>query len=299
MAFDVIASSYVEREKERTPLWHTLIAGVSFGGVAVFSALVGILAMFHGRWIVDDVLTLGQALLITFALWAGFHLAGKTSAKSIPGLALQGIGAGAIAGAMTGSLPILMHFFKLRFMFISLNRDLMKMLTFDESVTYGVTVLIVGGAIFGLIGALLYVMPRRVQRPLVIGLCAVGFVGLFQELIQLMIQYESWDPIRETLFTWDGLRAQGALGIFIVIAVIVAAWDAKREQFNQRFSQLPSKVQKRLKASGVTVVVIVGLILFPMVAGNFIGQVLLFIGVVHSHGDGSQPRDRGSPGCLT
>lgn len=279
MAFDVVASSFVLRAKERSPLGHTVIAGLSFGGVSVFSALVGILAMFHGRWIIENEMTLGQALLIIYALWAGFHLAGKTSAKSIPALALQGAGAGVIVGALTGVLPVLMHFFKLRFMFIALNRDLQGMLTFDTSVTFGLTVLIAGGAIFGLIGALLYVTPKRVRRPLVVGICWVGFVALFQELLQLMIQYESWDPIREAMFTWDGLRTQGAVGIFFVIATITAVWDARREALNRRFSQLPTKLQSRLRVSGLTIAVIVGLILFPMVAGNFIGQVLLFIGL--------------------
>ena len=185
---------------------------------------------------------LGHALLVLFALWAGFHLAGKTSAKSIPALALQGIGAGAIAGALIGSLPILMSEFKLRSMFIALNRDLLKMLTFGEGVTYGVTVLVVAGAVCGLSGAMLFLSPPRVRRPLVVGLCWAGFIGLFQELLQLMIQYESWDPIREAIFTWDGLRAQGAVGTFLTIAVIVAIWDAQRERFYQGFNRLPDKL---------------------------------------------------------
>ena len=52
MAFDVIASSYQEIAKKRSPLAYVLIAGLSFGGLAVFSAVVGILHTFHGRWIV-------------------------------------------------------------------------------------------------------------------------------------------------------------------------------------------------------------------------------------------------------
>ena len=51
MAFDVIASSYREREAERTSLGHMVIAGVSFGATALFAALVGILNLFHERWI--------------------------------------------------------------------------------------------------------------------------------------------------------------------------------------------------------------------------------------------------------
>ena len=247
--------------------------------------------MFHARWIIENQLTLGQALLMIFAVWAGFHLASKTSAKSILALALQGAGAGVIVGAMTGTLAVLMHFFKLRFMFISLNRDLQGMLTFDtnpnlrthgaryrrRSVRYGRGPLLRGAA--------------AGSAATGCRLCWVGFFALFQELIQLMIQYESWDPIRESMFTWDGLRAQGAIGIFIVITTIVTVWEAKREQFDAGFARLSPKLQRRLKASGVTIAVIVGLIVFPMVAGNFIGQVLLFIGLFILMGMGAQSRD--------
>ena len=53
MAFDVIASSYQQKERQRTPLSRVLIAGLTFGGVAIFSAMVGILNMFHERWTVS------------------------------------------------------------------------------------------------------------------------------------------------------------------------------------------------------------------------------------------------------
>ena len=279
MAFDVIASSYRQKEKERGPLWHTVITGLSFGGVGVFSALVGILGMFHGRWIIDQMLTLGEALLVAFALWAGFHLARKTPARGGFALVAQGAGTGAIAGGLVFLLPVLMHFFKLRFMFIALDRNLFKMLTFDAGLGTGAALLILGGAFCGMLGAILYIVPRRVRRPTIYGLSFMGFVGLFQELIQLMIQYEAMDPFREVVFTWDGLRLQGALGIAVLVAASIAIWDANRDRLQVRFERLPAGQQKGLRVSGVVLLLLVGLILFPLVAGNFIGQVLLFIGL--------------------
>ena len=66
MAFDVIAASYREREKEQSPLKRTITTAILFGGIAVYLAMVGILAMFDERWILADRLTLGQIVLVLF-----------------------------------------------------------------------------------------------------------------------------------------------------------------------------------------------------------------------------------------
>ena len=138
MAFDVIASSYREREKERTPLGHAVIAGISFGATGIFAALVGILSLFHERWIVawlpEDAadpsgLTLGQSLLLVFAMWAGVQVVRKTGEERLGPACLLGAGAGLVAGAVLCILPFIMSLVKLRFMFISLTPQLYEMLT--------------------------------------------------------------------------------------------------------------------------------------------------------------------------
>ena len=48
LAFDIVAASYREREKARGPLYHTLLAGVTMGGVAIFMSAVGITKMGDG-----------------------------------------------------------------------------------------------------------------------------------------------------------------------------------------------------------------------------------------------------------
>ena len=97
MAFDVVASSFVLRAKERSPLWHTVIAGLSFGGVSVFSALVGILAMFHGRWIIENDVNAGAGVAHRFLRsvgWLSSLPARPPYAKAFFALALQGAGGG-------------------------------------------------------------------------------------------------------------------------------------------------------------------------------------------------------------
>ena len=288
MAFDVIASSYREREKERTPFGYALIAGLSFGGVAVFSAMVGILHLFHERWIVawlpadaaqPSGLTLGQTLLMVFAMWAGIQVVRKTEERRFGAAGLQGAGAGAVAGALLCVLPILMSQMKMRFMFIALTPQLFEMLTFGMGLGAGIVVLLVAGAIAGGFGALLYRLSPRVRRPIIHALVWMTSIGVFQELIQLVAQQEVLDPLREWLFTWDGLRPQGAFAIGLIVAAVAAAWDATRTRLGASFGTLPQGQQRVLRGSGIGLLLFIVLILFPLVSGNFIGQVMLFIGL--------------------
>ena len=288
MAFDVIASSYREREKERSPLGHMFIVGVSFGATALFSALVGILHLFHERWIFawlpEDAadpsgLTLGQCLLFVFAMWGGIQAVRKIGEERLGAACLLGAGAGLVAAAMLSVLPIIMSLVKLRFMFISLTLQLYEMLTSGLGLGFGIVVLLAVGALAGAFGALLYRLSPRARRPIIYGLVWTASIGVFQELIQLLAQQEALDPIREWFFTWDGLRPQGAIAIGLAAAVVIALWDANRARLGASFGTLPQGRQRMLRGSGIGLLLFIVLILFPFVSGNFIGQVMLFIGL--------------------
>jgi len=279
MAFDVVASSYRAREKVTSPARRTLTTGILFGGIAVYLAVVGILTSFNERWIVADVITLGQGVLILVAIGAGLRIAAKARVRSAVAVALQGLGAGAIAGTMLGVLVVATSTFKLRFMFIALSTPLVKMLTLGLGIGGGVALLIVGGALFAAAGALFYIAPAVVRRPLTWGIAAATFLGLFQELIQLMLQSgKTLNAIRETFFTWDGLRLDSAIVVVVVVALAMAGWMRVRARVHDRFEALPAPARKGARLGGLAFLILVAL-LFPLAAGNFIGQVLMLVGL--------------------
>ena len=279
MAFDVIAASYREREKEQSPLKRTITTSLLFGGIAVYIAAVGILAMFDERWILADRLTLGQIVLVLIALCAGLYVTHKTTTRSVPAIVARAFAVGALTGGLLSLLVVVMSLFKLRFIFIALKPALFEMLTFGYGATAGVAMLIAGGALFSVLGGLLYIVPRAVRRPLVIGFMTAGFIGLFQDLIQLMLQYEGTvEAIRATIFTWDALKLEAAVAIVVVVAAGVALWMRIRDRIVGRFERLPSAQRAGIRMTGITLGALV-LLLFPLVAGNFIGQVLMFVGL--------------------
>ena len=279
MAFDIVAASYQEREKQRTPLQYTLIAGITMGGIAVFTCAVGIIKMFHERWIIADLLTLGQTTLGLCALFAGVLVMRKSPARSLPAAALQGLGAGALAAACVGLLAFIIGQVKLRAMFVALSKPLFNILTFKLDPASGIALLIGLGALLGLVGALVYRAPERIRRPLVFAFGIAGLIGLFQELLQLMLQHDGiLNSIREVFFTWDGMSLQGGIIIAVVVGLGKALWLWRRAPIVARYGQLPQGQRRGIRFGFLALCLLV-VLLVPLAAGNFIGQVFLLVGL--------------------
>jgi prolipoprotein diacylglyceryltransferase len=61
------------------------------------------------------------------------------------------------------------------------------------------------------------------------GASTVVVAGVFQELIQLMLQYEGTiGDVRDFFYTWEGLSVQGAVTLFVIAAVISAVLSVVR-----------------------------------------------------------------------
>lgn len=277
-SFDIVAASYQHREKERGPIWRSISAGATFGSIVVFLGMVGITTMFAQRWIIVDVLNLAHTVIIACAVAAGMLVAHKTQEKRLQRLLLLGFGAGATMGAITAVLALCIHSFKLHKIFIALKKNLLDILVFEQSIGTGVALLVFGGAVLAMIGALLYRCPVRVRRPIVLGLAWAFFIGLFQELLQLMLQRDYLASYRELVFNWDGLLLRGAIGAFVIAAIITVLWDDQKVAVRQRIERMDAGQRRVLLGLKILcgVVVIIG---FPWFAGNFIGQVLMLVGL--------------------
>ena len=278
MTFTVVAASYQHRERERSAPYRTVMAGVTFGGVAVFTSFVGILTMFGQREIIDDTLSLAHLILAMFAFFAGLWVTHTSSKVGVGARVAQGLGAGAVAGVLIALLALSIQLFNLRRVFIALKKNLLDILIFGQQIGAGIAILVIGGALCGLLGAALYSMAPKLRRPLVIGLTWAFFTGLFQELIQLMLQYEFLMQFRELFFTWDGLKPRGALIVFVLATAVSAVWQAYRPRYDA-FQENATPGQARMLLGFKILIGLILLIGFPAFAGNFIGQVLMLVGL--------------------
>jgi branched-chain amino acid transport system permease protein len=130
------------------------------------------------------------------------------------------------------------------------------------------------------LGAALTLAPGRVRKPVLIGLAFVVVFGVFQELIQIMMQFgEFVGAIRETLYSWEGLTLQGALTIFVVAGGGALVWTSflSRRVRNIRAGFTPA--QRTYASAAKIILFILLLVLFPVVAGSYIGQVMMLVGL--------------------
>ncbi len=279
MSFEVVASSRVE-ERKVTPWRNVVETGLSFGGLLLFLGLVGILGMFNTRPIIVGWLTLGYAAMVILLLTVGIQIARKRLLGGPSELMIGGAVAGAIGGAVLALLPIIMSLVNLRYIFVALDPALLQMLTFGRKpAVLGIILLIPFGAIFGFLGAGLVLLPDRIRRPLSGGLIAFGLAGLFQELIRPILA-NSWftKPLHDLLYTWTGLTMRGAIIIFLVTLIALAIWGHFRSRITAGYDSLEPTTRRNIRWGYIAVACVLAA-LFPLYAGNFIGQVLLMVGL--------------------
>jgi branched-chain amino acid transport system permease protein len=244
-----------------------ILVGLAFGAGAVHLAVVGVLLMLHQRAIIVGTLSLGQAVLLLIAGGAG----------AMAGRPLPGLLAGAAAGVPIAVLTALLSVVPLQAIFIALSPALYDMLTLELGLAAGIGILIGGGAAAGLLGAALRISPVAVRRAIFPGAIAVAVAGVFQELIQLMLQqYEdAIGDFREFIYTWEGLSPQGAITIFILVAlcseVIGSVWRRRAARV-----QTHDHRRERMIWAGLALLV---LVLLPALAGSYVGQVLMLVGL--------------------
>ena len=256
---------------------HTLLTGILFGATGVYVAAIGLLLMLQERAIIVGIMNLGHATLIAIGLAAGLVAARGQDPVAVR--LLRGLSAGAVAGALLAMLPILMSAVSLRWMFIALSPQLLQMLTFDAGVPAGSLLMLAAGAVTGFAGALLTLTPKLIRRVLVVACSAVVIAGVFQELIQIILQTSvTLTAVNDQLYTWEGLTPRGAVIIFIVVVGITLVGAAIARVRHRDPPALAATERKRgqLIAGGV---VLLGLIVLPLVAGAYIGQVMMLVGL--------------------
>jgi len=268
------------RRQESSPTRRALNVGLIFGAIGVYITVVGILPLLDARWIVVGVVSLGDAVLITIGLGAGVVIATRRTSSEFRSLLLPSLLAGGVAGGVLVLLTLAMQLIDLRRIFIVLSPALLRTLTFGLGVPLGQAVLILAAALLGALGAALTLAPSSIRRPVVVGLVFVIVFGVFQELIQIMMQFgEFIGSLREAIYTWEGLSPGGAVAIFIVGGGGALLWTSLlRRQVHDRFARLTATQQTYARA-GRGVLFILLLVLFPVVAGSYIGQVMLLVGL--------------------
>ncbi len=256
----------------------TLQVSLVWGVAAVFISLVGLVEALSVRQIIVGVISVGRTLLLLMALGAGFHAARRQEGAGPLVILASGAVAGTIVAAFVAVLVAIASVVNLRAVIVSASPALFELLSFGRG-SAGFYPMVLAGAAAGVLGATGLLLPAGPRRTILTGLGTVFGIGLFQELVQLMLQGEGVrSRIRELFFTSDGLSLMGAVVAFVIAIGLSLLWRRQRPRLQQRVGQLPSGQRRALQIAGFVVIIAVILVI-PLIAGPFLSQVLVLVGL--------------------
>ena len=265
--------------QDQSPWRNAIHIGLIGALIAVMVALIGMVESFNKRDIIYQIVTMGNVLLLLSAVFLSY-LAAKKAARDQTAMVF---GTAVLTGVMTAAglalLVIIGKSINLRMVFINASPVLYQILTFYYGPKLGIPLLLFSGALSGLFAGLLYLAPPLVRKILITALGTVAMTGVLQDMLRPVIYI--WGPlahINPLLFAANGLTLKGAVGLFVLVAVLVYAWGRKGSAVKARVAGLPAGQQRTLKLVAGLFIVFVLLIL-PKIVGLFLSEVLTIVGL--------------------
>jgi len=248
--------------------------GLVAAAVVIYLCVVGIVAVLGERPVIDEVITLGEASLVITGLAAGYVAARRGPAGWPAGL-VSGLIAGLIAGAALAGLILLAGVFALRSFLPNISPDLFDTLTFEsDPPASGTWVPLLGGAVLGVIGAILARLPRFLRGLVIANLLALFVMGLFAGLLRTPMLSGNLANEARTLFASEGLTVVGALLTIVVTSAVYLVWFGLGVR--QRISDLPDG-QRRRGSSVLSILLLLVILWLPLGMGPFVAQAVALI----------------------
>jgi hypothetical protein len=208
--------------KKRSSVWQQGIRiGLVGGIVEVLLALVGMVEAFSQRYMISDVISMGQTLLLVIAMFTGYLAAKRTDRLKPFRVLVNSLVSGLMVGGLMSLLVMVGSRVRLRAVFINASPGLYNLLTLNQGVETGVILLLIFGTLSSLLSGLLYFSPSLLRHVLITSLSGIAMAGLLQDLVRAILA--AWGPIAEInqwFFTVNGLTVRGAVSLFILITVV-------------------------------------------------------------------------------
>ena len=291
MSTAAAVSGRSEGLERRLGAWKpVLIAGLLAGFVSLYVTLVGIVGTFQEREIVEDVVTVGEAVLVLTAVLAGY-----VGARRAPGGVLNAIVGSALVGLMAGAalslLIILGPMVDLRAYLPNASPDLYELISGAEllgvedardmwrgeafPITFWFPALV--GMSLGALGGLLALLPRTPRVLILVSVAAIVGMGLFSSILRSpMLQRDATAGIARELFASNGLTITG---VVLILGIVIAVYLVHRlVQPTRRFRALPRETQRHpaivIPAGGLALLIV---LLLPLGFTGFIPSVIALI----------------------
>lgn len=246
-------------------------SGLVGGIVAVLLSLVGMVAVFSGRYIISGIFTMGQFLFLAPILFLAYITLRRVSPLPASRLLQTGMISGLTTGAVIALFVLIGSVINLRAMFINASPQLYKILTFGQDTATGVLVLLVVGLLLGGVASGLYLLPERLRNVIIQAALWVFLIGLLRDLI-VTVSFR-WGPLAAVIkqfFAVSGLTPVGALIIFVLVGSVRYWQLGKTDTQAVTFFNNPKPSIRWLRMGLIGIV----LLLLPPILGVFFSEIL-------------------------
>ena len=146
---------------------------------------------------------------------------------------------------------------------------------------WAAAILVGAGALLAVLGARAVARPPTIRKPVLVGLAFVVFFGVFQELIQIMMQFGDVDRrAARVALHLGGLTPEGRAGHLRPCGRRAApALDDVAARAGESGRPLTPARAAPSSARRVIILVVAASRVFPIVAGSYIGQVMMLVGL--------------------
>jgi len=246
--------------------WSAIKTGLLGGAVALLIALTGMVEASNNRYIVAGVLTLGQTLLLLIMVFAAYRAVRQVRADyggepPVSWLILSGAVAGLITNTMLVILVIFGNWINLRDVFANASPALYDILTLGLGSPIGLIVLLLIGAVVGVLTTGIMILPERPRKALALGLGLIPTVAI----------------LNSALFAGRGLSVVRALVVFVVGAGGYYIWSIGQPRVKARVGTMSPGGQQMLQRGTLALGALI-ILLLPLL-GSYPSEVLDLVGL--------------------
>jgi branched-chain amino acid transport system permease protein len=259
----------------QSPWKQAVQAGLLGGTIGVLLSLVGMVVTFSGRWIINNVFTMGQVIFLAPILLMAYSVIRRTTPQSNRNVILTGLITGVVGGAVLAAFLTIGNLVNLQVMFINASAALYRVLTFGKDLALGVVLVILVSTIVGGLAGVIFILPQRVRAAIIQGLLWVTLVGLLRDLILTVTT--RWGPLAGVFRAMFAPRGLSIIGAVIVFALITGLYYWRAGQPAGRTSLFDfnamSKQRPVVRWLIIGVIVLI-LLLLPPILGVFFSNIL-------------------------
>ena len=261
----------------------------TWGGLCALAlilvSLIGMPVGLDRRMIIEGRLSLGYLALLWIPLLFGYVVSKRVVLEGVetPDPGARDVLAGLCTGVLSGLGPVLLILgidnFNLRKPLVNWGPPLLEQLTFGRGIGFGIVAWFGIGAVLGLLGSALHVLPKDVRRVISFVIYGLLSISVLEAVISDLSEGFGLESLTDDMYAKrGGLTVKSSIILAVVIGVLPILTKGRLKGATNHYKELQGEERKR--ASMMLFSGVAGLcIVLPLFLGKIVNELLANVGL--------------------